>query len=155
MFLQYRPVFCKLSGNLSKRVFHLLWDLDFVMINILNYNRGQVAQLVEQRTENPCVGGSNPLLPISFSLVTANAKLSFFMPNSTLFKQLPFSLLSFWLPCSLPTVADSLHPAKAVGVKKGVNFGVNSFEPFWTTSTGLSSVPVRCATVVPPKNLVQ
>ena len=25
---------------------------------------GRVAQLVEQRTENPCVGGSNPLLPI-------------------------------------------------------------------------------------------
>jgi hypothetical protein len=25
---------------------------------------GQVAQLVEQRTENPCVGGSNPPLPI-------------------------------------------------------------------------------------------
>ncbi len=30
---------------------------------------GQVAQLVEQRTENPCVGGSNPLLPI-FNLLT-------------------------------------------------------------------------------------
>ena len=28
---------------------------------------GQVAQLVEQRTENPCVGGSNPLLPIMLS----------------------------------------------------------------------------------------
>ncbi len=25
---------------------------------------GQVAQLVEQGTENPCVGGSNPPLPI-------------------------------------------------------------------------------------------
>ncbi len=25
---------------------------------------GQVAQLVEQRTENPCVGGSSPPLPI-------------------------------------------------------------------------------------------
>ena len=24
--------------------------------------RGQVAQVVEQRTENPCVGGSNPSL---------------------------------------------------------------------------------------------
>ena len=29
---------------------------------------GQVAQLVEQGTENPCVGGSSPPLPISFSL---------------------------------------------------------------------------------------
>ncbi len=28
---------------------------------------GQVAQLVEQRTENPCVGGSNPLLPTLFT----------------------------------------------------------------------------------------
>ena len=27
-------------------------------------SNGQVAQLVEQRTENPCVGGSNPPLPI-------------------------------------------------------------------------------------------
>lgn len=30
---------------------------------------GQVAQLVEQRTENPCVGGSNPPLPIFFMRV--------------------------------------------------------------------------------------
>lgn len=28
-------------------------------------NWGQVAQLVEQRTENPCVGGSTPPLPIA------------------------------------------------------------------------------------------
>ncbi len=70
MFLQFRPVFCKLSGNLSERVFHLLWDLDFVMINVPNYNRGQVAQLVEQRTENPCVGGSSPLLPSRISELT-------------------------------------------------------------------------------------
>ena len=29
----------------------------------------QVAQLVEQRTENPCVGGSNPPLGTTFSRV--------------------------------------------------------------------------------------
>ena len=28
---------------------------------------GQVAQLVEQRTENPCVAGSTPVLPIALS----------------------------------------------------------------------------------------
>ena len=28
---------------------------------------GQVAQLVEQRTENPCVAGSTPALPIVVS----------------------------------------------------------------------------------------
>ncbi len=32
----------------------------FVLLDFV----GQVAQLVEQRTENPCVGGSNPILPI-------------------------------------------------------------------------------------------
>ena len=35
--------------------------------------RGQVAQLVEQRTENPCVGGSNPPLPIFVSIVFISA----------------------------------------------------------------------------------
>lgn len=29
---------------------------------------GDVAQLVEHRTENPCVGGSSPLITTSFNL---------------------------------------------------------------------------------------
>ena len=33
-------------------------DLNWLKLKI--YRRGSVAQLVEQRTENPCVGGSIP-----------------------------------------------------------------------------------------------
>ena len=33
---------------------------------------GQIAQLVEQRTENPCVGGSIPPLPIAVTCYVSN-----------------------------------------------------------------------------------
>ncbi len=38
IFLQYWPVLCKISGNLSERIFRLELDLGFVMANTLNYN---------------------------------------------------------------------------------------------------------------------
>ena len=38
-----------------------------VDLGILYAQNGQVAQLVEQRTENPCVAGSTPVLPIAVS----------------------------------------------------------------------------------------
>ena len=57
IFLQCRPVLCKLGGNRPEGV---VWPFIFALAY-----RGQVAQLVEQWTENPCVGGSNPPLPIS------------------------------------------------------------------------------------------
>ena len=53
------------------------WDLEFLPAKkldsgnaglLISARHGQVAQLVEQRTENPCVGGSNPPLPIRKSL---------------------------------------------------------------------------------------
>ena len=37
--------------------------------------RGQVAQLVEQRTENPCVGGSIPSLATNNQVLTCNSVL--------------------------------------------------------------------------------
>jgi hypothetical protein len=43
--------------------------------------QGQVAQLVEQRTENPCVGGSIPSLAINpfktYNLSKPNSRLAF------------------------------------------------------------------------------
>ena len=50
------------SGN-----FHLQTWEGFANFPVLLDIAGQVAQLVEQRTENPCVGGSNPPLPIALS----------------------------------------------------------------------------------------
>ena len=41
---------------------------DIIGIIPIHRDYGQVAQSVEQRTENPCVGGSIPLLPIFVSL---------------------------------------------------------------------------------------
>ena len=44
------------------------------LVQLLCYNSrlGQVAQLVEQRTENPCVGGSIPPLATTSALFTRN-----------------------------------------------------------------------------------
>ena len=44
--------------NADKWVFHKLANPQTVGIT----SNGQIAQLVEQRTENPCVGGSIPPL---------------------------------------------------------------------------------------------
>ena len=41
---------------------------DIIGIIPIHRDYGQVAQSVEQRTENPCVGGSIPPLPIFVSL---------------------------------------------------------------------------------------
>ena len=41
------------------------------------YDFGQVAQVVEQRTENPCVAGSTPVLAILPLIVTLS--LSFIL----------------------------------------------------------------------------
>jgi hypothetical protein len=38
-----------------------------IPLSLLNLSSGQVAQLVEQWTENPCVGGSIPSLTTIFS----------------------------------------------------------------------------------------
>jgi hypothetical protein len=38
-----------------------------------------VAQLVEQRIENPCVTGSNPVFGTKFRIATANSKISLLM----------------------------------------------------------------------------
>ena len=43
-------------------------------VQSIKQERGQVAQLVEQRTENPCVGGSIPSLA-TIIRTTAGAKL--------------------------------------------------------------------------------
>src|SRR4051812_14002396 len=46
-----------------------------VIIRAFPQSPGQVAQLVEQRTENPCVAGSIPALAtISFSLVVVDRR---------------------------------------------------------------------------------
>ncbi len=39
-------------------------------------HKGQVAQLVEQRTENPCVDGSIPSLATKFQFLAAKADLA-------------------------------------------------------------------------------
>ena len=41
-----------------------VFSVKFALMQLGHDPDGQVAQLVEQRTENPCVGGSNPPLPI-------------------------------------------------------------------------------------------
>ena len=42
---------------------------------VVNVSNGQVAQLVEQRTENPCVGGSiPPLATISFNPIPEKSR---------------------------------------------------------------------------------
>ena len=46
------------------------------MIQRVEIHNGQVAQSVEQRTENPCVGGSIPPLPIDRLLVGNPLQLS-------------------------------------------------------------------------------
>ena len=45
---------------LSKNPFIFAARLEFRIYNLKFQSRGAVAQLVEQRTENPCVGGSIP-----------------------------------------------------------------------------------------------
>jgi hypothetical protein len=42
-------------------------DLRGTLTTFIWATPGQVAQLVEQRTENPCVAGSTPVLPIALS----------------------------------------------------------------------------------------
>ncbi len=51
---------------------------------MINWSGGAVAQLVEQRTENPCVAGSIP----AHTTKKAQQMLGFFMPGM-------FSLLIF------------------------------------------------------------
>jgi hypothetical protein len=45
-----------------------VWELKKATIFALPFNKsvGNVAQLVEQRTENPCVDGSIPFVPTSW-----------------------------------------------------------------------------------------
>ena len=54
----------------------------------------QVAQLVEQRTENPCVGGSIPPITTEFKKKSSQFSESFFLFSSFLPKVFTFELVS-------------------------------------------------------------
>ena len=63
--------------------------------------KGDVAQLVEQRTENPCVGGSIPSITTSFKnhpffILSTNLRsiLTYLVKNYHLLYHLFFALLS-------------------------------------------------------------
>ena len=43
---------------------------------------GRIAQLVEQRTENPCVGGSNPSSTTTYTLKLLVIRGAFFMGST-------------------------------------------------------------------------
>ena len=55
IFLQYQPVLCKVSGNLSERVF--LLELGFVMIGVLKLQQSNKAVYPDRTAEFGCSRG--------------------------------------------------------------------------------------------------
>ncbi len=81
-FLVVDPPGNKMSDS-SPRILFFLGGLG-IFIN----SNGQVAQLVEQRTENPCVGGSIPSLSTKTTIVPPG--VSGFQKSSDTFSFSPF-----------------------------------------------------------------
>ena len=81
---------------------------------------GQVAQVVEQRPEKPCVGGSNPPLttrPSQIHLLLSRAAPweFFFCPPFSCTRDLATSFLRAFFPRACPLRVSSLPPFALIG----------------------------------------
>ena len=68
-----RPASAKLLSNADvMKLLKIKHNLDYEHVNRYNILDAEVAQSVEQRTENPCVSGSIPLLGTSSEIAEWN-----------------------------------------------------------------------------------
>ena len=69
-------------------------SLESIIIFADTFLNGDVAQVVEQRTENPCVGGSNP--SITTHLNPASQEVGFFVFRNPKHEQSVIFSLTSW-----------------------------------------------------------